>query len=118
MRRFGSARKLESTSETEGEPIEIVRLADVLSDRGIARVHLWKLDVEGYEFRPCEGQGSGWRTKESRRSEAELAGENGVQVRAFLEGHGYKCHVFSRTGNSSPRPCCRNIPMVSSLARR
>lgn len=38
-----------------GEPIEVVRLDDELEKRGIHRVRLWKLDVEGYEFRALNG---------------------------------------------------------------
>ncbi len=42
-----------AVSDTGGEPIELVRLDDVLSARGIERLHLWKLDVEGFESPPC-----------------------------------------------------------------
>ncbi len=50
-------------SDTEGEVIEIVRLADQLAERAIAKVDLWKLDVEGYEIPALQGAESSAQTK-------------------------------------------------------
>ncbi len=32
----------------------------------------------------------------------ELTGENGLRTRAFLEDHGYACHLFTANGKLVP----------------
>ncbi|MGH8546557.1 MAG: FkbM family methyltransferase, partial [Gammaproteobacteria bacterium] len=63
-------------SETEGEPIEIVRLEEELNARSIESVHLWKLDVEGYELAALKGAQRLLRNQRFEALYIELAGEN------------------------------------------
>ena len=81
-------------SETEGESIEIVRLADELTTRSIETVDLWKLDVEGYEIPALQGAESLLKHKRIKAIYAELTGENGDRVREYLSNLGYLCHLI------------------------
>lgn len=89
-------------SETEGETIQIVRLADELAARSIQTVDLWKLDVEGYEIPALQGAESLLKNHRIRAIYAELAGENGVQIREYLSEFGYYCYLFNQNQLYSP----------------
>jgi len=86
------------TSETEGETIQIVRLADELAARSLEEVDLWKLDVEGYEIPALQGAEELLKEKRIRAIYAELAGDNGQRVQDYLATFGYCCHLFDRNG--------------------
>ncbi|MFB2833810.1 FkbM family methyltransferase [Floridanema evergladense] len=86
-------------SETEGEPIQIVRLADELEKRAIEKVDLWKLDVEGYEIPALQGAEELIKEKRIRVIYAELMKENGQRIREYLANFGYKCYLFKPNGN-------------------
>jgi len=77
-------------SETEGEPIQIVRLADELAARSIEKVDLWKLDVEGYEIPALQGAEQLIKEKRIRAIYAELMTDNGQRVREYLANFGYQ----------------------------
>jgi len=83
-------------SETEGEAIQIVRLADELAARSICTVDLWKLDVEGYEIPALQGAEPLLKKKKIRAIYAELTGLNGIKVREYLANFGYECHLLER----------------------
>jgi FkbM family methyltransferase len=83
-------------SETEGEPIQIVRLASELKVRAIETVDLWKLDVEGYEVSALKGAEELLKKQCIRALYVELAGENGQRVREYLNFFGYSCHLFKQ----------------------
>lgn len=85
-------------SETEGEAIQVVRLADELAARCIETVDLWKLDVEGYETSALQGAEDLLKKRRIKAIYAELIGENGERVRDYLTAFGYHCHLFSRNG--------------------
>jgi FkbM family methyltransferase len=85
-------------SETDGESIRVVRLADELAARSIERVDLWKLDVEGYEIPALQGVESWLKEHRIRAIYAELANENGLKIRNYLEQFGYQCYLFSDRG--------------------
>ena len=85
-------------SASRGEPIEIVRLEDLLRARRIARVDLWKLDVEGFEMPALRGAGKLLSDQGIGAIYVELRGENGRAIRDFLESVGYQCHIFSSRG--------------------
>lgn len=85
-------------SETEGEPIQMVRLDEELSSRSIDKVDLWKLDVEGYEIPALEGAGSYLLDHRIRALYVELSGDNGPRVRQFLADAGYQCFFIDRRG--------------------
>jgi len=87
-------------SETEGEPIQIVRLADELAARSIEKVDLWKLDVEGYEIPALQGAETYLKEHRFKSLYVELAGENGRHLLDYLAAFGYHCHLFS--GNGKP----------------
>lgn len=84
--------------ESEGEPIEIVRLADELARRSIQKVDLWKLDVEGYEIPSLQGAEELLQAKSIKALYVELAGENGQRVRDYLGALDYTCYLFDRKG--------------------
>jgi FkbM family methyltransferase len=85
-------------SETEGEIIQIVRLADQLAARSIERVDLWKLDVEGYEVSALQGAEELLKQQRIKAIYAELSDENCQQIQDYLSGFGYRCHLFDRNG--------------------
>lgn len=81
-------------SETEGETIQIVRLADELAIRSIETVDLWKLDVEGYEIPALQGAEELLKQQRIRAIYAESVDENGQRIREYLSAFGYRCHLF------------------------
>jgi FkbM family methyltransferase len=85
-------------SETEGEEIEIISLADVLTARSITTVDLWKLDVEGYEIPALQGAEVLLQQQRIKAIYAELAGDNGQKVREYLANFGYSCYFLNRQG--------------------
>ncbi|HEV7860739.1 MAG TPA: FkbM family methyltransferase [Pyrinomonadaceae bacterium] len=85
-------------SESEGEPVEVVRLADELARRSIETVDLWKLDVEGYEVSSLQGAEDLLKEKRVKALYVELAGDNGQRVREYLDALGYACYLFDRKG--------------------
>lgn len=85
-------------SETEGETIKVVRLADELAARSVKTVDLWKLDVEGYEIPALQGAQELLKEKRIRAIYAELTDENGQRIREYLTTFGYCCHLFDRNG--------------------
>ena len=85
-------------SETEGEAVRIVRLADELASRSITEVNLWKLDVEGYEISALQGAEELLRKQRIKAIYAELADENGQRIQDYLAEFGYYCHFLNRQG--------------------
>lgn len=85
-------------SETEGEPIEIVRLDEELTARSIESVHLWKLDVEGFELAALKGAEVLLKKQRFRALYVELAGENGQRIVEYLSEFKYRCYLFSHNG--------------------
>lgn len=86
-------------SSSAGEPIRIVRLTELLRERAIERVDLWKLDVEGYEIPALEGARDYLMNYRIRALYVELRGENGRAIRSFLEPLGYGCNLFHSNGS-------------------
>jgi len=86
-------------SNLEGEPINVVPLTELLRDRKIEQVDLWKLDVEGSEIPALEG--AEWYLSERRIRSlyVELRGDNGREIRDFLRRFGYECRLFNRSGS-------------------
>jgi FkbM family methyltransferase len=87
-------------SETEGEPIQIVRLEDELSLRSIEKVDLWKLDVEGYEISAMQGAETLLKEQLIRAIYAELTSSQGQgqAVINYLKQFGYQCYLFDKDG--------------------
>ena len=87
-------------SDTEGEPIEIVRLEDELALRCIEKVDLWKLDVEGYEIAALQGAETLIKEQRIRAIYAELTSSNaqGQAVIDYLKPFGYQCYFFEENG--------------------
>lgn len=82
----------------KGPPVQIRRLDDLLSERGIDHVDLWKLDVEGFEMEALAGAEGLFARKAVRALYCELAFGHGEQIRAYLADHGYECHLFDTAG--------------------
>jgi FkbM family methyltransferase len=89
-------------SDSEGESIRLVRLADALSDRGLDHVDLWKLDVEGFEVNALKGAEELLLERRIRAVYVELAGENGSRVREYMASVGYKIFLLGRHGSMNP----------------
>lgn len=94
-----------SVSTTRGEPITVVRLSDFLNARGIATVDLWKLDVEGYELEALRGASEHLSARSIKALYVELYREDkpeyfehGLEIRRYLAGFGYRCHIFTGSG--------------------
>ena len=85
-------------SQSEGEPVRIASLDDVLAHKGIARVDLWKLDVEGYEMPALRGARDLLRRRAVGALLVELAFGNGPEIIAHLEGLGYRYGIFDARG--------------------
>ena len=87
-------------SDTEGEPIQIVRLEDELSSRSIENVDLWKLDVEGYEITAMQGAETLLKEQRIRAIYAELTSSKGQgqAVIDYLKQFGYQCYLFDEMG--------------------
>ena len=86
-------------SDLHGEPINVVPLTELLRERDIEHVDLWKLDVEGSEIPALEG--AEWYLSEHRIRSLyiELRGDNGRAIRDFLGHFAYDCRLFNRTGS-------------------
>jgi len=83
-------------SETEGEEIQIVRLANELTSRSIPKVNLWKLDVEGYELAALKGAEELLREQRIEALYVELGFDRGKQIYEYLSQFGCVCHLFDR----------------------
>ena len=85
-------------SSLEGEPINVVPLTELLRERNIEHIDLWKLDVEGFEIPALEG--AEWYLSERRIRSLyiELHGDNGRAIRDVLKSFGYECNLFSSGG--------------------
>ena len=88
-------------SKERGEPIEVVRLDEFLSQKGIKSLDLWKLDVEGYELPALKGAESLLKAQKIRalyvelyRQDGEEFKQHGIKIRELLSNYGYVCHVF------------------------
>jgi FkbM family methyltransferase len=85
-------------SSTTGDPIEIVRLDDFTARRNIARVDLWKLDMEGYELHALRGAESLLTQHAIGAIYAELGYGNGQRIVDYLATFGYECRLFDQRG--------------------
>ena len=82
----------------EGESIEVRRLSDLVRERGVGRVDLWKLDVEGFELEALADAEELLAAKRIGAIYAGLAFGHGEQIRAYLGQFGYQCHLFDAAG--------------------
>jgi FkbM family methyltransferase len=85
-------------SETDGESIKIVKLADELEARGIKTIDLWALDVEGYEVPALQGVEDWLKEKRIKALYVEISGDNSQKVRDYLSLLGYQCYLFKPNG--------------------
>lgn len=85
-------------SQCDGEPVSIARLDDVVARKGIARVDLWKLDVEGYEMQALRGASDLLGRRAVGALLVELAFGNGPAIIGHLEDLGYRYGIFDARG--------------------
>jgi FkbM family methyltransferase len=95
--RHGSWNRVSTTS---GEKIDMVPLVELLDERGMNHVDLWKLDVEGYEVAALQGAEDFLRDHRIRAIYSELDGDKGRAVVQHLAARGYELHTFSRRGEA------------------
>jgi FkbM family methyltransferase len=86
------------------QQVRVVRLADVLEERGITRVDLWKLDVEGQEVPALQGAESWLKRKAIRALYVELVRDNTRRVIDYLRPLGYRLQTLDQRGNHEPAP--------------
>jgi FkbM family methyltransferase len=82
----------------EGAAVQVRRLSDLLGERGIGRVDLWKLDVEGFEPEALAGAAALLEGRNIRAIYCELAFGHGERIRAYLARFGYRCFFFDAAG--------------------
>ncbi len=75
------------TAEPGGDPIQVVRLSQVLDSEGISHVDLWKLDVEGFEIPALTGAIDWLKSKRIHALWIETIGENGKSGHGFHARH-------------------------------
>jgi FkbM family methyltransferase len=88
----------------EGDPIQIVRLADELAARSLPQVDLWKLDVEGYEVQALQGASDYLQHQRIRALYVEINQTQGQQVQDYLASFGYQGYLFQADGSLKPVP--------------
>lgn len=85
-------------SKLQGAAVKVVPLEQALTERGIQRIDLWKLDVEGHEVQAMEGARGWLKSDRIRALYVELHGENGVRIRDYLAPLGYQCFLINANG--------------------
>lgn len=81
-----------------GKRVDVLPLAEIVRERGIDCVDLWKLDVEGYELEALAGAEDLLSGHRVRAVYVELAFGHGEEIRRSLERHGYDCFLFDAAG--------------------
>ena len=90
-----------------GERIRLRPLDAIARERAVDHVHLWKLDVEGYELEALAGAHSLLRGHKIGAVYAELGFGNGERIRSHLRGLGYECYLFD---GPVPAPAPARLP--------
>ncbi|MCD8487459.1 MAG: FkbM family methyltransferase [Desertifilum sp.] len=85
-------------SETEGEPIEIVRLSDELGNFSVSQVDVWKVDLEGYEIPAFQGAKELLENQKIRALYVEMGSKNYQETVDFLKQLNYTCYLFDARG--------------------
>lgn len=73
-------------------------LTDALQSRGIPRVSLWKLDVEGHELDALKGAEDLLAERRVDALYVEVRAENRSQDVEYLRHHGYAAYHVKRSG--------------------
>src|ERR1700730_4512553 len=87
-------------ADPSGEPVQVVRLSEVLDSEKIPHVDLWKLDVEGFEIPALTGAIDWLKSKRIRALWIETIGEKGGRVMNFMRDVGYQGFALSRKGRA------------------
>lgn len=77
----------------QGEAVEVVTLDDELAARGLDRLDLWKLDMEGAEPDALAGAARALASGRIQAIHAEILGESGLALAATLRDYGYRCYI-------------------------
>jgi FkbM family methyltransferase len=85
---------------SDGEAINVVPLSSILEEKNIAEVHLWKLDVEGYELPALKGATAQLKSSQIRSLWVETVGKNGSLIETYLSKFGYTPHFPNRFGHA------------------
>ena len=89
-------------SASGGTPVHVIRLSDEMKRRGISKVDLWKLDVEGYEFEALLGAESLLRDRAIRALYIEIQDLHQAEILAYLRSFGYRSYSISWRGIPLP----------------
>jgi FkbM family methyltransferase len=102
LQSFGGAEVHGSLSQIRtdgaGPRVSVRRLDEVLEERRVDHVDLWKLDVEGFELQALAGAEGLLRGGRIRAIYAEMAFGNEERIRDYLRQQGYRCYLFDRAG--------------------
>jgi FkbM family methyltransferase len=91
-------------SESEGQPTPVIPLDDVLEERAIRRVHLWKLDMEGWEPEALAGAQRSLAAGRIDCLYVELSPKTRSPIHQLLRSFGYQGFIFGGWGNRKLLP--------------
>jgi FkbM family methyltransferase len=98
------------------EVIELMKLDDYMSQTGLARLRLWKLDVEGHELEALDGAAMSLGRQAIDAILIEVSESTYVAVRHRLADFGYALNVISSRSELMPFSgqvrCVRNLVAV------
>lgn len=89
-------------SASDGASINVVRLSDEISSRGINEVDLWKLDVEGYEFEALLGAEDLLKDQRIRALYIEIQDCHQAKILEYLNDFGYSSYSITWRGKPTP----------------
>ena len=87
-------------SESGGVPVKVVKLCDQVARRGIDRIDLWKLDVEGYEYEALQGAASLLQRKTIRALYVEIQDALQSKIIQYLREYDYTSYNISYRGQA------------------
>jgi FkbM family methyltransferase len=98
-------------SETDGNSVRVVTLSDELKARSIKKVHLWKLDVEGYELAALQGAHEFLEDQLISAIYAELGAGSQKTICNYLAEFGYICYSLAFSGKPKKAVKISNLGM-------
>jgi FkbM family methyltransferase len=101
------------TVSTRATSIVVDTLDAFIERRAIARVRLWKLDVEGWEMAALRGAERSLRRNAIDAIFVEMHPDNGAEAKRFLELCGYRVHRLSHRGLGPYDGCDVTVNLIA-----